>query len=101
MHVDMTSVGIIFTRRYCTLLVFLYLGIVIVIIVCCAITEYYTHHFQQKQISCQCEHEAIVKFLLYNLVLPIKKTLQFTTSSTEKGIMVLAVVCIHATINYK
>lgn len=66
-----------------TLLVFLYLGIVVVIIVCCAITEYYTQHFQQKQISWQWQHEAIVKFLLYKLV--YKKPLQFRTRSTEKG----------------
>lgn len=66
-----------------TLLVFLYLGIVIVIIVCCAITEYYTQHFQQKQISWECQQEAIVKFLLYKLV--DTKPLQFRTSSTEKG----------------
>jgi len=100
MHVDMTSVGIIFTRRYCTLLVFLYLGIVIVIIVCCAIT-YFTQHFQQKQISCQCEHEAIVKFLLYKLVLPIKNLYNLELAALKKVIMVLAVVCTHATVNYK
>ena len=99
MHVDMTSIGIIFTRTYCTLLVFLYLGIVIVIIVCCAITEYYTQHFQQKQISCECEHEAIVKFLLYKLVLPIKNLYNLELAALKKVIMVLAVVCTHATVN--